>query len=139
ESVKVGLWLTVIVCLGGAIYAIDQWSRPNRPLILAVIGIGLLSVPIVRMLPLERIVRGPYRDLFFAAWSIADVFLIATIAGLDGGSHSAYMLLIVLPFLFASLSYPTKWTALVGGVVLAAYFVVAFGVGGGFPLSGFRL
>lgn len=135
-SVKVGLGLTLIVSLGGALYAL---GRSNQDWILGVIGLGLLSVPLVRALPLDRIVRGPSRDFFFAGWSIADLLLIATIAALDGGSHSAYMLLLVLPFLFASLSYPTKWTALVGVVALAAFFAVAFGVGGGFPLSGFGL
>ena len=65
--------------------------------------------------------------------------LIATIAALDGGSDSAYMLLLVLPFLFASLSYPTRWTALVGAFALAAVLIVGLGVGGGFPFSGFGL
>jgi diguanylate cyclase (GGDEF)-like protein len=133
-SVKVGLGLTVIVCLGCALYAL---GRPNEGWILAVVGVGFLSAPVIRVLPLESIVRGPYRDAFFAGWSIADVVLIATIAGLDGGSRSAYMLLLVLPFLFASLSYPTRWTAVVGLAALVAYFTVSFGVGGGFPLAGF--
>ena len=139
DSVKVGVWLSLIVSVGSALYALETWGRPNRPLILAVIGLGLLSVPLIKALPLERIVRGPHRDLFFAAWSIADLVLIATIAALDGGSDSAYMLLLVLPFLFASLSYPTKWTALVGAVALAAVLIVGLGVGGGFPFSGFGL
>ena len=138
-SVKVGLGLTLIVCVGGALYALETWDQPHRNLILAVIGVGLLSVPFVQALPLDRIVRGPHRDLFFAAWSIADLALIATIAGLDGGSESPYMLLLVLPFLFAALSYPTSWTAIVGLAALTAYFVVAYAVGGGFPLSGFGL
>jgi diguanylate cyclase (GGDEF)-like protein len=138
-SVNVGVWLSVIVCVGGAFYALANWGGPNRPLILAVIGLGLLSAPLIKALPLERIVRGPHRDLFFTAWSIADLVLIATIAGLDGGSRSPYMLLLVMPFLFASLSYPTKWTALVGLTAVAAFLVVALGVGGGFLFSGFGL
>jgi len=138
-SVKVGLWLSVVVCVGGALYAVDEWGRPNRELILVVIGLGLLSVPLVRSLPLERIVRSPYADLFFAGWSIADILLIATIAGLDGGSNSGYMLLLILPFLFAALSYPPRTIVAVGLAALIAFFVVAFAVGGGFPLAGFGL
>jgi diguanylate cyclase (GGDEF)-like protein len=139
DSIKVGIWLSVIVCVGAALYAVENWDRPNRELILAMIGLGLLSAPLIKALPVERIVRGPHRDLFFTAWSIADLALIATIAGLDGGSESAYMLLLVMPFLFASLSYPTKWTALVGVAALGALLIVSLGVGGGFPLSGFGL
>jgi diguanylate cyclase (GGDEF)-like protein len=138
-SVKVGVWLSVIVSIGGGLYALQTWDRTHRALILAVIGLGLLSAPVIKALPLERIVRGPYRDVFFTAWSMADLLLIATIAALDGGSRSAYMLLLVLPFLFASLSYPTRWTVLVGAAALGAFFIVGFGVGGGFPLSGFGL
>jgi diguanylate cyclase (GGDEF)-like protein len=138
-SVKVGIWLSVIVCLGSALYALETWGRPNRPLILVFIGLGLLSAPLVQALPRERIVRGPYRDLFFTGWSIADLLLIATIAALDGGLESAYMLLLVLPFLFASLTYPTKWTVLVGVAALAAILVIGLLAGGSFPFSGFGL
>ncbi len=138
-SVKVGLWLSVVVCVGAALYAVDTWDRPNRVFILAAIAVGLMSAPLVHALPWERIVRSRYREVIFAAWSFADILLIATIAGLDGGSHSAYMLLLVLPFLFAALSYPPRTIAAVGVAALIAFFSVGFGVGGGFPLAGFGL
>ena len=70
---------------------------------------------------------------------MADILLIATIAGLDGGSHSPYMLLLILPFLFAAMSYPPRTIAAVGIADLVAFFGVAFGVGGGLPLAGFGL
>jgi diguanylate cyclase (GGDEF)-like protein len=136
-SIKVGIWLSVVVCIGGALYAVDNWDRPNRVIILAVIAVGLLSAPVVRALPLERIVRNRYSEVFFIGWSIADIVLIAGIAGLDGGSESAYMLLLVLPFLFAALSYPPRTIAVVGVVELIAVSVIAFGIGGGLPLGGF--
>jgi diguanylate cyclase (GGDEF)-like protein len=138
-SIKVGVWLSVVVCIGGALYAIGTWDRPDRILILAITALGLLSAPVVMALPLERIVRSRHCEVFFVAWSIADVVLIATIAGLDGGSRSAYTLLLVLPFLFAALSYPPRTIALVALFVLVAFFTLAFGVGGGFPLRGFGL
>ncbi|HSD24348.1 MAG TPA: diguanylate cyclase, partial [Solirubrobacterales bacterium] len=139
SSITVGIWISVLVCLGSAAYALETWDRPHRPLILAVIALGLLSAPVVRSLPLERIVRSPRREVFFVVWSLADLLLIAVIAALDGGSESAYTMLLVLPFLFASLSYPTKWTALVGVGALVAVLVIALAIGGGFPFSGFGL
>ena len=138
-SVQVGVWLTVIVSVGSALYALETWDHPNRALILTIIGLGLTSAPLIRAMPLERIVSGPYRDLFFAAWSIADLVLIGALAGLDGGSSSAYTMLLVLPFLFASLSYPTRSTALVGAAAIAAALILSLGIGGGFPFSGFGL
>jgi diguanylate cyclase (GGDEF)-like protein len=136
-SIKVGLWLSGIVSIGGAIYAITTWDRSNRSLILAAIGLGLLSVPVLLMLPLERIIRGPHRETFFLAWSVADVVLIAVCAGLDGGSQSPFMLLLVLPFLFASLSYPVRTIVFVAAAELIAFAILAFGVGGGLPFGGF--
>jgi diguanylate cyclase (GGDEF)-like protein len=138
-SYKVGIWLSVIVCLGAAAYAVVTWEQPNRSLILAVIGAGLLVTALVWASPVDRIVRGPHCDLFFAGWSIADALMIATVSSLDGGTNSPYMLLIILPILFASLTYPTKWTASVAVAVLGAFLIVGFAVGGGLPFSGFGL
>jgi diguanylate cyclase (GGDEF)-like protein len=136
-SIGVGLWLSVIVCVGAAAYALHTWSEPHRDLILAATILGLLSVPLVWALPGERIARSRYSELFFAGWSIGDILLIATIAALDGGSNSPFMLLLVLPFLFAALSYPPRTIAAVGLADLTAFVIVAFGVGGGLPLDGF--
>jgi diguanylate cyclase (GGDEF)-like protein len=138
-SVGVGIGLTVIVCLGGAVYALATWDQPNRSLILAAIAAGLLSVPLMRLLPIERIVRSRWRETFFLIWSIGDVALIAVCAALDGGSRSAYAVLLVLPLLFASLSYPLRTTILVALVNIAAFLAVALGVGGGLLYSGFGI
>jgi diguanylate cyclase (GGDEF)-like protein len=136
-SVRVGVWLTVIVCLGGAIYALLTWGGPNRDLILALAGAGLLTAPVINWLPTERIIRSRWREAFFFSWSAGDILLIATCAALDGGSRSAYTLLLILPFLFGTLSYPLRITVLIGIVDIAAFIVIAFGVGGGLLYSGF--
>jgi diguanylate cyclase (GGDEF)-like protein len=136
-SVNVALALTVVVSLGSAIYALITWHGPNREWILALIGAGLVSVPLVRALPWERIARGPWLDDVFLAWSIGDVLLVAGCAALDGGSQSPYSLLLVLPLLFASLSYPVRTVVVVGLVDAAAFLLVAFFVGGGLVYSGF--
>jgi diguanylate cyclase (GGDEF)-like protein len=138
-SVKVGLWLSVIVCTGAAVYAATRLGEPHSALVLTTLGLGLLSVPLIWALPRERIVGSRYSEFFFVGWSIADVVLIATVAGLDGGSRSAYMLLLILPVLFAALSYPPRTIAAVVTAAIGAFFAVGFGVGGGFPLDGFGL
>ena len=139
DSIGVGIWLTVIVCLGGGAYALHTWSGPHRDLIIAATVLGLLSVPVLLVLPGERIVRSRYADLFFIGWSVSDILLVAAIAGLDGGSTSPYVLLLVLPFLFAALAYTPRAVAVVGLVDLVALAVLAFAVGGGLPLDGFGL
>ena len=139
DSIGVGIWLTVIVCLGGGAYALHTWSGPHRDLIIAATVLGLLSVPVLLALPGERIVRSRYADLFFIGWSVSDILLVAAIAGLDGGSTSPYVLLLVLPFLFAALAYTPRAVAVVGLVDIVALAVLAFAVGGGLPLDGFGL
>ncbi|MGH2955710.1 MAG: putative bifunctional diguanylate cyclase/phosphodiesterase [Solirubrobacterales bacterium] len=136
-SVRVGMVLSLIVCLGSAVYALVTWDQPNRSLIMVLVALGLLSVPLIWLLPVERIVRGRRREAFFLAWSVGVISLLAVCASLDGGSRSAYALLLVLPFLFASLSYPLRTTILVGVVNIAAFLAVALGVGGGLIYSGF--
>ena len=138
-SIKVGTWLSALVCLGAAVYALGTWDQPNRSLILAAITIGLLSTPLILLLPLERIIRGPLREPFFVAWSVADIVLIGVCAGLDGGSHSPFVLLLVMPFLFAALSYPLRPIIVVAIAQLAALFILSFAVGGGLPFDGFGL
>src|SRR5919106_41355 len=138
-SARVAIAHSIVVLIGAAAYALATWDEPNRSAILIVIGLAALSLPLIAALPIERIVRSRWREAFFVGWSGADLVLIAICAGLDGGSQSPYMLLLVLPFLFSALSYPTRGTAVVGLVALAAFFVVAFGVGGGLPLKGFGL
>src|SRR6266540_3228840 len=82
-SVKIGVWLSVIVSLGGAIYALLTWDGPNRGLILALVTGGLLTAPLISWLPTERIIRSRWREAFFFSWSAADVLLIAVCAALD--------------------------------------------------------
>ncbi len=139
DSIRVGIWLTVIGCVGSAAYALHTWSGPHRDLIVAASALGLLSVPLVLALPGERIVRSRYADLFFVTWSLGDILLLGLIAGLDGGSTSPYILLLVLPFLFAALSYTPRAIVVVGVADLAAFSILAFAVGGGLPLGGFGL
>jgi diguanylate cyclase (GGDEF)-like protein len=136
-SVRIGLSLSIVVCVGSAIYALATWDGPNREWILLLIGAGLLGVPIIYALPWERIARGRWRDDVFLLWSLADVLLITATIALDGGTRSPYSLLLVLPLLFASLSYPVRTVVVVGLLEAAAFLLVAFLVGGGLIYSGF--
>ena len=63
--------LTIVVCLGSAIYALSTWEEPNRQLILAVIGAGLLSAPLVHFLPWDRIVRSRWRSIRGQVWPVS--------------------------------------------------------------------
>ena len=118
STVPIGIWMSVIVSVGSIGYALATWGEPNRDWIILVSAIGLLSAPAVRLLPTERIVRSDrWREPFFVVWSVADVLFISACAALDGGTQSPYTLFLVLPFLFAALSYPLRGMLAVGLVI----------------------
>jgi diguanylate cyclase (GGDEF)-like protein len=70
------------------------------------------------------------------AWSTADIVFIALCAGLDGGTRSPYILLLVLPFLFAAQSYPVKQTVVIGALNVLVFLAIGIVIGGGFVYSG---
>src|SRR6266550_1109569 len=53
EMVKAGVWLTFAVCLTGFAYVAATWEGPNRGLIGALFGGGLVGGFVVAMLPIE--------------------------------------------------------------------------------------
>jgi diguanylate cyclase (GGDEF)-like protein len=136
-TVRVGVWLTVIVTLGAGAYALATWNQPHRSLILVSFALALLSAALVRALPTERIIRSRWREAFFLSWSSADVLLIAVVAAADGGTGSPYTMLFVLPFLFGALSYPLAMTIVVGVIDVGACVLVALLAGGSLFYSGF--
>jgi diguanylate cyclase (GGDEF)-like protein len=139
SSARIAVVLSAVVGTGSIIYALATWDQPHRDLLLALTVVGLLSAPLVLALPLERIVSSRWSALFFVSWSGALIAIISLGAGLDGGSDSPLLLLLVLPFLFASLSYPARAILVVGLLDMAALLAVGFVVGGGLPYDGFGL
>src|SRR4051794_18472758 len=123
ESVRVGQMLTFIVCAGVQAYVFATWDRPHRALLTALIAIALVSVSLLQVLPVERIVRSSRREWFFLTWSLLDFALIAAISAADGGPRSPFVLLFVLPTIFAALSYPL-WSTFATGVMAVVGFAL---------------
>ncbi len=135
ETVRVGRSLAVLVSLGSAVYALLTWDQPHRDLLLALSALALLSAVGIGLLPIERIVRGRWREPFFICWSALYVVAIAGAMAADGGTSSPFTLMIVLPLLFGSASYPLRAAIVVGILDVAAYLVVAISVDDGFVVS----
>src|SRR4051794_20088063 len=124
-SVRVGRILTFIVCVGAQAYAFATWDQPHRGLLTVVMTVAFLSAALISFLPVERIVRSSRRELFFLTWSLLDFALISAISAADGGPRSPYVLLFVLPTIFAALSYPLWSTLATGGMAVVGFAVVA--------------
>jgi diguanylate cyclase (GGDEF)-like protein/PAS domain S-box-containing protein len=125
ESIRVGLWLTLVVALGGQAYALATWDQPDRLALTGLFVSALASIGLIWLLPKERILRSRWREVFFLAWTILDLALISALVVVDGGATSPYVVLFVLPTVFAALSYPTRSVVATGLVALAAFAAVA--------------
>lgn len=79
ETVRVGIWLTVIVSLGTGFYALLTWDQDNRTLILAVTLLGLASLPFL----FAALSYPPKETAIIGAFTVISFMLIAF--GVGGG------------------------------------------------------
>ena len=117
--------LTALAGSGSAVYALATWDRPHRTVLLVIAALALASVPVILSMPLERIIRGRRRELFFVAWTAFLIACVAVATAADGGLASPYRALFVLPVIFAGLSYPPVSVAATGAVTVCAFAIVA--------------
>src|SRR5277367_6137649 len=75
-TIAAGIWLSYGVCGASAVYVALTWQQPNRAVLVALFGAGILSAVVISRLPRERIVRSRLREVFFLGWSLADLGLM---------------------------------------------------------------
>ena len=57
EMIKAGIWLSFACCGAGFAYVLATWSEPNRQLISIMFGAGLAGAVLIKMLPLQKLMR----------------------------------------------------------------------------------
>jgi diguanylate cyclase (GGDEF)-like protein len=125
RTLKTGVWPTFIVIVYCTIYYARTWGEPHRPLLLGLLSVAAGSSIVVALLPMERIVRGAWREPFFITWSGTLIVLVTVTASLDGGVHSPLTALFFLPLVYASLSYPFAAMMVVGVMDLGGYVLLS--------------
>jgi diguanylate cyclase (GGDEF)-like protein len=137
RTAAAGSWVTLLMSTAGLVYLFlfaSQEHRLGLGLMLALaIGSGLLALFVM---PWRRIVASPWRERVFLGWSLLTVVMIWLLALVDGGGGSPLLLALVLPMVFASLSFPVRYVVATG--VLAEVAFLTFAVGGD-PPGGFVL
>ena len=123
-SVKVAVLLTVMVSAIVAAYAALTWDRPHRIALLLLVGAASALAAAILLLPLDRIVRGRWREPFFLSWSMLNVLVVSAIVVVDGTDESPLALIYVLPLIFAASSYPLGMTIAVSVVDVGACLAV---------------
>ena len=124
DSVPAGAWVTWIVCLAGLGYVLG-WEHERDVAMATLVGVGAVGGGVVLALPWERIVRSRWREPVFALWSFVDIALILALAALDGGADSVMVSLLVIPIIFAAISYPLWLVMAVSAATLASYIGLA--------------
>jgi diguanylate cyclase (GGDEF)-like protein len=129
------IWLTYLIAAVFAAYAVGTWDGTERLALVAVAGGYLAWGMLVRLLPLEKIVHSRSHDIFFLAWSAAEVGAIAAAMTIDGGSDSPLAALLFIPLVVVALTYPPMLVLAVGTLELLVYLMIAVNVGGRDDLS----
>jgi diguanylate cyclase (GGDEF)-like protein len=121
RSLRDGAWLTYVVALVIAGYALATWQRPHRDAILALLVVAVFGAYVLSRLPAPAIVRSRLREPFFLAWTAVDVVLIALVVAADGGDWSPLRATFFLTLFFAALSYPPGSVAATGVLSIVGY------------------
>jgi diguanylate cyclase (GGDEF)-like protein len=129
-TLKAGIWLGVAMTAAGLVYFGLTWDDGNRPLLMS-IGAALAVVNLggALLLPGERIVRGRWREAFFLAWTLLTVATLLLLGAIDPTEPSPLMLPLLMPMLFAGMSYPRASARISCAAVVFGYIAVAILLG----------
>jgi diguanylate cyclase (GGDEF)-like protein/putative nucleotidyltransferase with HDIG domain len=125
--VKAAVWLAFTICAATASYVAVTWGGMHRSLILSLLGGVAISGLSIVLLPIQRIVRSRFSEIFFILWSLVQIALIGAIFSSDGGGSSPLSVLFFLPLVFAALFYPLRSFVPVGAVDVLTFVAVGAG------------
>jgi diguanylate cyclase (GGDEF)-like protein/putative nucleotidyltransferase with HDIG domain len=135
-TVKAGVWLGVGMIAAGEAYFALTWHDGNRPLLASIAAAVAVSDVAVLLLPMKRIVAGRWRELFFLTWTLATVAVLLLLGALDPTEPSPLTLPLMMPMLFAGMSYPAASARICCAAVVFGYGVEALILGHEFAFSG---
>ncbi len=136
-TLKTGVWLAVAMCAAGIAYFALTWDQGHRPALLAITAVGTALDLGVLLLPMKKIVAGRWRELFFLSWTLANVVFILVLGALDPTEPSPVTLPLLMPMLFAGMSYPRTSARICAAAVVFGYTAEAIILGHDFAYSGF--
>jgi diguanylate cyclase (GGDEF)-like protein len=130
QSVTVGVLLTVVVAIVILAYCGLTWQRPHRTELVAITLGAVLTAFALARLPVDRIVRSPWREPFFLYWSFVNVVLISVLVVLDGTDESPLALTYLMPLIYVASAYPLGSTIAVCVADVGACLAVGLSDGG---------
>jgi diguanylate cyclase (GGDEF)-like protein len=136
-TLKAGVWLGLGMIAAGLAYFALTWDAGNRPF-LAATGLAVAVSDLgILLLPMERIVAGRRRELFFLTWTLSNVAVLLLLGALDPTEPSPLSLPLMMPMLFAGMSYPRASARISCAAVVFGYGTEALVLGQDFAFSAF--
>ena len=135
-TLTTGVWLGIAMVAAGEVYFVLTWDQGNRPLLAALgLAVALCDVAVL-LLPMKRIVAGPWRELFFLNWTLSNVVVLLLLGAIDPTDPSPLTLPLMMPMLFAGMSYPRTSARICCAAVVLGYAAEAVLLGFEFAFSG---
>ena len=124
-NLRVARRMTALVTAGVALYVLATLDEPGRELmaaILVAVGMTMLPLPLA---PLRRLMLGRRWERYLYVWTAMFIAAVALLVGADGGIESPLLPVMILPLLFAALSYPLTLTTATGATTITAMACIA--------------
>jgi diguanylate cyclase (GGDEF)-like protein/putative nucleotidyltransferase with HDIG domain len=136
-TLNTGAWLGIAMVAAGLAYFGLTWGAGNRPLLACIgIAVGVSDVGVL-LLPMERIVAGRCRESFFLAWTLLTVAVVLVLGALDSTAPSPLTLPLMMPMLFAGMSYPPASARICCAAAVFGYGAEVLILGQASAFSGF--
>jgi diguanylate cyclase (GGDEF)-like protein/putative nucleotidyltransferase with HDIG domain len=138
-TLNTGAWLGIAMVMAGLAYFGLTWGAGNRPLLAGIaIAVGVSDVGVL-LLPMKRIVAGPWREDFFLSWTLVTVAVVLLLGALDPTVPSPLTLPLMMPMLFAGMSYPAASARISCAAAVFGYGAEVLIIGQISAFSGFLL
>jgi diguanylate cyclase (GGDEF)-like protein len=122
STVAVGGWVTLLMVVAGMTYTLGFAGGDHRLDIAALVGLtGGFGALALWVIPWGRLIASGWMEATLFLWSILTIVSVAVMAGLDGGASSPIALTLVLPALYASLSYSLYRVILIAALAELAF------------------
>jgi diguanylate cyclase (GGDEF)-like protein/putative nucleotidyltransferase with HDIG domain len=127
STLKTGVWLGLAMIASGQWYFVLTWRDGHRALLSAIVlSLAVFDVSVlVRLGWMRRIVAGRWREAFFLSWTLANVASLLLLGAIDPTNPSPLTLPLLMPMLFAGMSYPRRSAAVCCAAVVVGYAIEA--------------